>query len=66
MHYRFEQVSMLRIMGAGFLTVGKGRGREEGWNEPCGVGLGMEVSVWTRRAVGGSDCDAPARQNREL
>lgn len=56
MYYRSEQVNLLRMMGAGFLMLEKeiaSRGREEGWNEPCGAGLGMNVSVWTRRAVGG-------------
>lgn len=52
MLYRFEQVNMLRIMGAGFLTSGKGS-YKEGEGGRLEEGLGMEVSVWTRKAVGG-------------
>lgn len=40
---------MLRVMGAGFLTVGEGSykfGKKEGWNEPRGAGLELEASVW--------------------
>lgn len=40
-------------MGAKFLTDGKGRykyGKEEGWNQHCGVGLDLEVTVWIHSA----------------
>ena len=36
MHYRFKEVSVLRIMGAGFPTLGErsyNYGKEESWND---------------------------------
>lgn len=39
---------MSSVMGARFLTDRKGSykyGKEGGWNEPCGVGLDLEVIV---------------------
>lgn len=45
---RTDQISILRLMEARFLTVSKGSykyGRKENQNKPCGAQLELEVSM---------------------
>lgn len=48
---RIKHINKMRIIVARSLTVRKGSykyGKDEDWNEPCDVGLGLalEISVW--------------------